>query len=1303
MSKKVLSAIMAISMIGSCCALAFSGSTPFQLDVSAKEAADYTYSITPILSPFNEYFFVKTDNPDPLSFRFVDKSTVYGENGDNGLLSFLYDSWDEEPCIYADIVYEDKNTARVNGGYIFSGGNTDGGKVTLQYKKDISYSEYDELQQSGDYANIGQYTETLSSSSGSVGFKTYRIVGYYKWEDSNVSIELPRLKNYIDYLLDTYASKDSFFENMDAVQAGLSSICLYSGSFIRGELYKAGEYWSLSTSPHKDQSFYIQSPYARKDRKSLFASVVYPFRASSLGFPSIMAEVSKRLDSSSAYEWDDYSHYLIHVTYNGETHMYGGQGNGKWQGITEDKIKKYYTFDDKDKITLESARQLLEDYSELQIPDDVPREDALTWEKVCDTVGDGAWVRLTEIVSILGGTQTGYTYLYKKNDGKYHRTDSSGSNGGEIYWGGDLGYLSDAWVDGRYIDECEGFVPGAKFEDHPTSAIMLKSMTIPQISYDYSYRYNYDLSQWEIDYSDITINEQTAKNVLLYHDENVWKVSDSSFENGCAGYDRIAYFVEEGLIDRKYLDMVTLTSEEVKALNVDKNTNEEILKGYIYDGTDEPGTRFGIADFSDETISVSLSSSIFTYNGNVQVPEITVKFNGKLLQENIDYVLTYSDRSSTSPGKYTVTAEGIDYYTGAAKKEYLIVPPANSIKLDNSAIDLIIGETQLIKATTDPSGAYEGVTWASSDAKVATVSGGKVKAVGKGTATITAKTNDNKTAVCTVRVNEPLANTSALSAANLTLGKALTMTGSATGGIGSYQYAYVVQAPSGKWTVLKGYSTASAHTWTPAALGKYTVQIKVKDSRGNVAVKSFPLKVLPPLTNNSKLSAASITKGTTIRLTGAASGGTSPYQYAYVAQAPSGEWKIIKNYSTSSTHSWTPAMTGKYTVQIKVKDSKGTVVVKSFMLNVLPPLTNNSKLSAASITKGTTIRLTGAASGGTSPYKYAYLARTPGGEWKTIKNYSTSTTHSWTPAMTGKNTVKIKVKDSKGTVASKSFTLNVLPPLTNNSKLSATSITKGTTIRLTGAASGGAAPYQYAYVTKTPGGEWKTIRNYSTSTTHSWTPAMTGKYTVKMKVKDSRGTVAAKLFTLNVVAPLKNNSTVSASTISTRQDITVTGAATGGTGPYQYALYYKKSGASAFTMYKDFSTTSRITFKPASAATYILRGKIKDKSGKVVYKDFTVTVTKPLTNASTLSASTLKLGGSLTMTGSASGGTSPYQYALYYKKNGASTFTMYKDFSTTSRITFKPTSAAAYILRTKVKDKTGKVIYKDFTVNVTKP
>ena len=81
------------------------------------------------------------------------------------------------------------------------------------------------------------------------------------------------------------------------------------------------------------------------------------------------------------------------------------------------------------------------------------------------------------------------------------------------------------------------------------------------------------------------------------------------------------------------------------------------------------------------------------------------------------------------------------------------VVAVSSVSLNQTSITLAVGGTVSLSATVSPSNATDKeVTWSSSNTSVATVSNGVVKAVGEGSANITASAG-GKSAVCQVTVN----------------------------------------------------------------------------------------------------------------------------------------------------------------------------------------------------------------------------------------------------------------------------------------------------------------------------------------------------------------------------------------------------------------------------------------------------------------------------------------------------------------------------------------------------------------------
>ncbi len=99
-------------------------------------------------------------------------------------------------------------------------------------------------------------------------------------------------------------------------------------------------------------------------------------------------------------------------------------------------------------------------------------------------------------------------------------------------------------------------------------------------------------------------------------------------------------------------------------------------------------------------------------------------------------------------------------------------------------------------------------------------------------------------------------------------------------------------------------------------------------------------------------------------------------------------------------------------------------------------------------------------------------------------------------------------------------------------------------------------------------------------------------------------------FTVPYAEPLQNTSTISAETITLGESVTLKGTATGGTAPYTYAMLYKQTSQTKWTTKQDFKTNANVAVKPANATTYDVCIKVKDSTGTIEKKFFTVTVKK---------------------------------------------------------------------------------------------
>ena len=163
-----------------------------------------------------------------------------------------------------------------------------------------------------------------------------------------------------------------------------------------------------------------------------------------------------------------------------------------------------------------------------------------------------------------------------------------------------------------------------------------------------------------------------------------------------------------------------------------------------------------------------------TQNGTTPSSSVTLSNEDFTLKAGETYALTASDGSGdytwesdddgiasvSSSGTVTAIATGTATVTvsdGSTSATCIVRvkggetasgASTTSASLSKNDFTLSVGDTYLLKV----SGTSSAATWTTSNASVATVSGGTVKAVGKGNATVTA-TVDGKTLKCIVRVS----------------------------------------------------------------------------------------------------------------------------------------------------------------------------------------------------------------------------------------------------------------------------------------------------------------------------------------------------------------------------------------------------------------------------------------------------------------------------------------------------------------------------------------------------------------------
>lgn len=410
-------------------------------------------------------------------------------------------------------------------------------------------------------------------------------------------------------------------------------------------------------------------------------------------------------------------------------------------------------------------------------------------------------------------------------------------------------------------------------------------------------------------------------------------------------------------------------------------------------------------------------------------------------------------------------------------------------------------------------------------------------------------------------------------------------------------------------------------------LGKsYTVTVTgLKDSSGAAAQLTYDVNFFSyySFENTSYLDSYSIKPGEKVVIHPEAKGASGTTTFTIYYKMPgSSDWSEWASTSTPGVYySTTLSYEGKYSFKITATDSAGNTADKILDLVVAEekpqtdPLVNNSGIDKTTIDLGQSVNITGAASGGSGNYSYAYyFKKSSKTEWQALSDgYTTETTAKLKPGSAVPYDIMVVVKDSNGTIQVKNFTVKINnAALTNKTTISAKSIKVGEKVVLKGAAIGGTAPYKYAfYYKKCTNSEWLPIIEPYTTKSIAFRPTTAIGYDVKAVVRDATGTEKEVSFTVSAYKDtLSCTATVSAQKVKVGEKIVIKGSATGGTAPYKYAFYFKKSKNSEWIAIGTPYTSKSAALKPGSATAYDIKVVVKDYTGTTKSKTFSVTAVK---------------------------------------------------------------------------------------------
>ena len=253
-------------------------------------------------------------------------------------------------------------------------------------------------------------------------------------------------------------------------------------------------------------------------------------------------------------------------------------------------------------------------------------------------------------------------------------------------------------------------------------------------------------------------------------------------------------------------------------------------------------------------------------------------------------------------------------------------------------------------------------------------------------------------------------------------GLSITLTGSVSGGTGSYSVQWFVNG--------QGQSDSQdTFVFTPSSSGTYVVEFSVTDTGVSSGALPSPymmnatsvISVHSAFTVTMSITHSRIDVGQYTNMTLSTDGGSGNFQYKWYMDGQLLTWSgSYYNFSASGS-----VGAGVYTFYVVLKDSTGAISNSSVVdVTVYPAMSVGAMVSGASVGAGQSVNVTSSVSGGEGPYSYQWFEKSQGAS--TYSSIGTSAYYNFSTAglPTGNYSFYVVVKD-RNNATSRSLSVSV--------------------------------------------------------------------------------------------------------------------------------------------------------------------------------------------------------------------------------------------------------------------------------------